>query len=85
MQELKYWTEIEEDGIAKIRLETELENFPMAMDFVQKVGNLAEMADHHPDILVEYKKVTLTLYTHDSNGLTQKDFSLARQIESFFK
>ena len=43
---------------------------------------MAEAADHHPDILVEYRHVTLTLTTHDSGGLTARDFSLAARIDA---
>ncbi len=51
------------------------------MGFVTKVGILAERVDHHPDILIEYSKVTITLSTHSEGGLTEKDFSLAGEIE----
>ena len=55
-------------------------DFEAAMAFVKKVANLAEAADHHPDIDIRYNKVRLTLSTHSAGGLTKKDFSLARQI-----
>lgn len=58
-----------------------LTSFPAALAFVSTVGHLAEAADHHPDILVQYKKVTLTLSTHSAGGLTEKDFALAAQID----
>ena len=57
------------------------ENFLNAMAFVNKVADFAERVQHHPDILVRYSKVTLTLSTHDAGGLTDKDFDLARQID----
>ena len=57
-------------------------NFVGSMGFVTKVGILAERVDHHPDILVEYSKVTITLSTHSEGGLTEKDFSLAGEIEA---
>ncbi len=56
-------------------------NFVHSMGFVTKVGILAERVDHHPDILIEYSKVTITLSTHSEGGLTEKDFSLAGEIE----
>ncbi|MCQ3931462.1 MAG: 4a-hydroxytetrahydrobiopterin dehydratase [Chloroflexi bacterium] len=59
-----------------------LSSFPAALAFVSTVGHLAEAADHHPDILVKYKKVTLTLSTHSAGGLTEKDFGLASQIDA---
>ena len=48
--------------------------FPEALAFVVRVGFAAEAADHHPDILVNYKRVTLTFVTHSAGGLTVKDF-----------
>jgi len=56
--------------------------FKEAMGFVNGVASLAEEMNHHPDILVEYDKVTLTLTSHDAGGLTGRDFSLARRIDS---
>ena len=56
-------------------------DFPAAMSFVNAVAELAEQAQHHPDIDVRWNKVTLALTTHDAGGLTEKDFALARQIE----
>lgn len=56
------------------------ERFSQAIAFVNRVAKLAEKAEHHPDILIKYNQVSLTLTTHDAGGLTQKDFDLARQI-----
>ncbi len=57
-------------------------NFKTALQFVNIVGELAEQADHHPDILIHsWNKVTLTLSTHNEGGLTIKDFELATKIE----
>ncbi len=59
-----------------------LASFPAALAFASAVGHLAERADHHPDILVRYRKVTLTLSTHSAGGLTKKDFDLATEIDA---
>jgi len=56
--------------------------FIAAMAFVNHVADLAEKMDHHPDILIQYKKVTLTLSTHSAGGLTDLDFTLARKIDA---
>ncbi len=56
-------------------------NFVEAMSLVNGVAALAEAANHHPDILIRYNKVTLTLSTHDSGGITAKDFALASKID----
>lgn len=59
-----------------------LPSFPAALVFAGAVGHLAERADHHPDILIQYRRVTLTLSTHSAGGLTEKDMELARQINA---
>ncbi|MGD0690306.1 MAG: 4a-hydroxytetrahydrobiopterin dehydratase [Candidatus Bathyarchaeia archaeon] len=56
------------------------EDFAQSMRFVNRVATRAESMNHHPDILVQYNKVKLVLTTHDSGGLTMKDFTLARKI-----
>lgn len=57
-------------------------NFVESIGFVNKVAILAEKADHHPDILIQYRNVTLTLSTHSQGGLTGKDFKLAGEIDA---
>jgi len=59
-----------------------LKDFVQAMGFVQSVALLSEKADHHPDIDIRWNTVTLVLSTHSAGGLTEKDFSLAAQINS---
>jgi 4a-hydroxytetrahydrobiopterin dehydratase len=57
-------------------------DFVSALDFVNKVGNLAEQEAHHPDIYLTYGKVGLQIYTHKVDGLTESDFILAAKIEN---
>jgi len=57
-------------------------NFREALAFVVQVGLLAERMDHHPDIEIRYRQVTLRLSTHSAGGLTEKDFQLAQQIDA---
>ncbi|MDG2054913.1 MAG: 4a-hydroxytetrahydrobiopterin dehydratase [Phycisphaerales bacterium] len=56
-------------------------DFQLAMDFVKKVAALAEQQQHHPDIMIRYNKVTLTVTTHDAGGLTDRDFRLAKSVD----
>jgi 4a-hydroxytetrahydrobiopterin dehydratase len=56
-------------------------DFLHAMKFVDQIAVAAERAQHHPDILIRYQKVTLTFATHDAGGITQKDFDGARQAD----
>jgi 4a-hydroxytetrahydrobiopterin dehydratase len=57
-------------------------DFKAAMFFVNAVAGLAEKAGHHPDVTINYNRVTLSLSTHDAGGITGKDFDLARRIEA---
>lgn len=74
--ELSGWQRVEQS----IRKSYELPSFKEAIGFVTRVAALADEADHHPDILIEYRKVTLTLSTHDAGGLSSRDFALASRI-----
>jgi 4a-hydroxytetrahydrobiopterin dehydratase len=59
--------------------------FLLGIEFVQKVAEIAEAADHHPDITINYTRVTFSCSTHDAGGVTDKDFKLADNIEIAFK
>jgi 4a-hydroxytetrahydrobiopterin dehydratase len=72
------WSELN----GAIQRTLQFSNFLEAMRFVNGVADVAEAMDHHPDILIRYNKVTLTLSTHDASGITEKDFALARQIDT---
>ena len=58
----------------------QFDNFAQAMKFVNKIADAAEAANHHPDILINYNKVKLTLVSHDSGGVTQRDVRMAGTI-----
>jgi 4a-hydroxytetrahydrobiopterin dehydratase len=59
-------------------------DFKAAMAFANRVAELAESQDHHPDILIQFHTVQLTLVTHSAQGLTEKDFRLAEAIDALF-
>jgi 4a-hydroxytetrahydrobiopterin dehydratase len=59
----------------------QFKDFLSALQFVNRVGELAEAAGHHPDIDIRYNRVRLGLTTHDAGGLTGKDFDLAGGAE----
>jgi 4a-hydroxytetrahydrobiopterin dehydratase len=58
-------------------------DFRAALAFVNRVGESAEQAGHHPDIDIRYSRVRLALVSHDAGGLTEKDFALAATIDAF--
>jgi 4a-hydroxytetrahydrobiopterin dehydratase len=67
---------------SSIERERTFPDFAAAIDFVNRVAELAEAANHHPDILLHgWNKVRLTLSTHSQGGLTDADFALAGQID----
>ena len=67
-----------EDGA--LRRQFSFPGFADAMAFVNRVAELAERANHHPDITINYNRVGIALSTHDAGGVTEKDVDLARQI-----
>jgi 4a-hydroxytetrahydrobiopterin dehydratase len=58
--------------------------FMDGIDFVNRIARIADAADHHPDILINYTRVTFTCSTHTDGGVTEKDLKLARDIEAAF-
>ncbi|HEY0827045.1 MAG TPA: 4a-hydroxytetrahydrobiopterin dehydratase [Bacilli bacterium] len=60
-------------------------DFKESIAFINAVADLAEKANHHPDLLIQYDQVTITLSTHDKHGVTGKDFSLAQEIDGVYR
>jgi 4a-hydroxytetrahydrobiopterin dehydratase len=56
-------------------------NFLTGINFVGAIAKVADEADHHPDIDIRYTKIVITLSTHSAGGITQKDLSLAKEID----
>ena len=75
LQKLPGW-ELQNDAISR---QFTFGGFPEAVAFVVRLAFEAEAADHHPDILINYKRVRLTYSTHSENGLTDKDFAGAER------
>src|SRR5215831_19328568 len=59
-------------------------DFKQALDFVNRVGDLAEEQGHHPDILLTWGKAEITLWTHKIDGLTESDFIMAAKIDRLY-
>ena len=77
MRQLPDWKMNTNGEIEKTFTQT---GFPQSLLFANSVGLLAESKSHHPDILIQWNKVRLTLSTHDAGGLSAKDFELAKLI-----
>ncbi len=80
MEEVEGWSLIA-DG-KKITKDFKFSDFIGAINFVERVADVAEMEDHHPDIHVFYNKVTLELYTHAIGGLSENDFIVAAKVDA---
>lgn len=72
------WTVTNEHQIHR---EFRFPDFRQALDFVNRVGDIAESEGHHPDILLSWGKAEITLWTHKIDGLTESDFIMAAKID----
>jgi 4a-hydroxytetrahydrobiopterin dehydratase len=72
------WEAVDEHHL---RREFRFRNFREALDFVNRVGELAEEQAHHPNIELRWGRVGLTIFTHKIDGLTQSDFILAAKVD----
>jgi len=72
------WKLVENHHIEK---EYKFKDFKQALDFVNKVGKLAEEAGHHPDIFLSWGKVKLQFWTHTINGVSEKDIAMAAKCD----
>jgi len=76
------WERGDVGGKPGIRKTYKRKDFLDGLGFVTRVAVLAEQANHHPDVLLTWPRVTMMLTTHDAGGLTDKDFALAEKIET---
>ena len=75
------WKLVERDGIPRLERVYRFRNFKEALDFAQKVGEIAEEEGHHPAILTEWGKTTVTWWTHKIKGLHRNDFIMAAKTD----
>ena len=79
MKKIPEW-ELNEDSISR---SFEFDEYHPAIEFVNTVAEIAEEAQHHPDISISYTNVILVLTTHSKGGLTESDFEVAIRIDSY--
>ncbi len=77
--------EIMEEPEMKIRRQFKFKDFVDAIKFVNVVSGLSEAENHHPDIHINYSRVTLTLWTHAIGGLSENDFIMAAKVNALEK
>jgi len=81
MEKLSDWS-LEDNGKSIVKIK-EFKDFNEGVDFINKIREIAEQEQHHPDLRIyDYNKVEIKLSTHSVQGLTEKDFKLAEKIDS---
>jgi len=81
LAELTEWQVLEIDGIKRLRREFKFSNFTKAIAFTNAVADIAEVEQHHPEILTEWGRVTVTWWTHTIRGLHKNDFIMAARTD----
>lgn len=80
-RDIPEWRIIERDGIMQLERVFTFLNFRQALAFTNRVGEIAEEAGHHPALLTEWGKVTVTWWSHEMKGLHRNDFILAARTD----
>ena len=81
LQQINQWQLLHINGTDTIEKKFKFKDFAEAMEFVNKVADFAESEGHHPDITINWNKVTLQLSTHAIKGLSENDFIMATKID----
>jgi len=84
MPSIPGWEVISVDGVMQLTREFSFPNFEQAMIFANRVGDIAEAADHHPAILTEWGKVTITWWSHKIRGLHRNDLIMAARTDKVY-
>jgi len=84
LPQVPQWAVIEVDGIRRLERVFKVKNFVQALDFTNRVGALAEEEGHHPALLTEWGRVTVTWWTHKIKGLHRNDFIMAAKTDQLF-
>ena len=84
MPEIPDWQVIVVDGVMQLAREFSFGDFAQAMEFSNRVGDLAESENHHPAILTEWGKVTITWWSHKIRGLHRNDLILAARTDQVY-
>ena len=83
--QLPDWTIVEAEGEPRLKRTYKFPDFLTALDFTNKVGDAAEKVGHHPALLTEWGKVTVSWWTHSIGGLHKNDFIMAAKTDEIAK
>jgi len=84
LPQVREWEVVERKGIKRLERIFKFRNFAEALTFTDKVGQLAEAEGHHPAILTEWGRVTVTWWTHKIKGLHRNDFIMAAKTDQVY-
>ncbi len=83
-RDIPEWEIVERDGVKQLERVFKFRNFKQALAFTNRVGDIAEEVGHHPALLTEWGKVTVTWWSHEMKGLHKNDFILAARTDKTF-
>lgn len=83
-KQIPEWRTVESEGIPRLERVFKFRDFAAALEFANRVGALAEEQGHHPAILTEWGKVTVTWWTHKIRGLHRNDFIMAAKTDELY-
>lgn len=79
------WELVQRNSVRQLEREFKFKNFKQALDFTNQIGEIAEAEGHHPVLVTEWGKVTVTWWTHKINGLHRNDFVMAAKTDEQYK
>jgi 4a-hydroxytetrahydrobiopterin dehydratase len=82
LHSLPEWQVVEREGVQRLERSFSFRDFAQALDFVNRVGGLAEAENHHPAVLLTWGRVTVSWWTHSVGGLHRKDFAMAARTDT---
>jgi 4a-hydroxytetrahydrobiopterin dehydratase len=83
-KEIPDWQVVQSDGLPQLQREFSFDDFAQALAFTNKVGELAEEEQHHPELLTGWGQVQVTWYTHKIRGLHRNDFIMAAKTDELY-
>ena len=82
MLEVPDWAVVTEEGMKRLQRVFKFDDFADALDFANRIGQLAEEADHHPRLVVEWGSVGVTWWSHSEGGMVAADIEMAKKVNA---
>ena len=82
IEQVPDWSVISEEGMNRLNREFSFDDFAGALGFTNKIGQLAEEADHHPRLVTEWGRVTVTWWSHYEGGMVVADIEMAKKVDA---